>query len=104
MNNTCWFGPDIKGNFVDKVVMSEVADACNKEFCICDTHDFEAPNTFESVLAARLIAAKDRTRKPGDGEYFDPNDLPVVIDKDPLDPAFNDIIGNDGGTQIIVPQ
>ena len=64
MNNTCHFGPDIKGHFMVEVVSSERADSCDKTFCICDTHEFVEPETFESALQARYASAYDRTRKP----------------------------------------
>ena len=67
MDNTCYFGPDIKGEIVKEVISSERADGCDRLFCVCDTHDFEEPDSFESVLAARIAIACDRTRKPHEG-------------------------------------
>ena len=38
-----------------------MADSCDRAWCICDTHDFEDGQTFESEFAARQSAAVDRT-------------------------------------------
>lgn len=81
MDNTCYFGPDIKGQIVKEVLSSERADGCDRLFCVCDTHDFEAPETFESVLASRMAMACDRTKKRGGGPCE-----PVIIE-------FPDIFG-----------
>ena len=89
MNNTCHFGPDIRGEFIVEVVSSERADSCDRHFCVCDTHDFEPPDTFESVLAARQAAAYDRTKKPHEeGEESEDNTTPVNIDTIPIDPTL----------------
>ena len=81
MDNTCYFGPDIKGQIVKEILSSERADGCDRLFCVCDTHDFEAPDTFESVLASRMAMACDRTKKRGGGPCE-----PVIIE-------FPDIFG-----------
>ena len=48
MDSTCYFGPDQKGNFIKEINMSsEMADSCDKDWCICDTHDFAEGETFE---------------------------------------------------------
>ena len=65
MDSTCYFGPDQKGNFIKETgVSSEMADSCNRHWCICDTHDFENGETFESVFEARSGIAIDITN-PG---------------------------------------
>ena len=72
-DSTCYFGPDQKGNFIKEVgVSSEMADGCDREWCICDTHDFEEGETFEQLFEKRAAAAVDRTDpvqpdKPVDG-------------------------------------
>ena len=87
MNNTCHFGPDIRGEFIVEVVSSERADACDRHFCVCDTHDFEPPDTFESILAFRQSGAYDRTKKPHEeGEETEDDTAPVNIDIIPIDP------------------
>ena len=46
--STCYFGPDDPGNFIEESgVSSEMADSCDRNWCICDTHDFEDGETFE---------------------------------------------------------
>ena len=101
MNNTCHFGPDIRGNFIVEVVSSERADACDRTFCVCDTHDFEAPDTFASVLAARQAAAYDRTKKPhendGDSEGeggINPGEIDINPNIPIIDPnTIGDVTG-----------
>ena len=53
-DSTCYFGPDDQGNFMQEVgVSSEMADSCDRDWCICDTHDFEEGETFETVFGQR---------------------------------------------------
>ena len=60
--STCYFGPDDKGNFIEEIgVSSEMADSCDRAWCICDTHDFKDGETFESIFAKRQATAVDRT-------------------------------------------
>ena len=41
-NNKCLFGPDSEGNFIEEFgLSSELVDSCDREWCICDRHDFE---------------------------------------------------------------
>ena len=64
-NNKCYFGPDDEGKFIIEVVSSELADSCDQNFCICDTHTFEEEDvTFETILEERKVKATDRTAKP----------------------------------------
>ena len=61
-DSTCYFGPDSRGNFIEEAgVTSEMADSCDKDWCICNTHDFEEGKTFEAAFAERQAAAVDRT-------------------------------------------
>ena len=65
LDNTCYFGPDDTGNFITEIVSSELADSCDRSFCVCESHNFEeAEVTFEAVLENRLSQAIDRTVKP----------------------------------------
>ena len=101
MNNICHFGPDIRGKFIVEKVSSERADACDRTFCVCNTHDFVEPNTFESVLAARRAAAYDRTKKPHENgeESEGTGGNPINIDDIDINdniPVFDDtVIGTD---------
>lgn len=54
------FGPDHLGEFVTQEVSEDVADACNREFCVCTTH----PN-YQQIMDDRIKEAQDETVKPG---------------------------------------
>ena len=63
VNSTCYIGPDDTGNFFAEVVSSELADSCDRSFCVCDTHIFaedEGGVTFETILEERRIEAADK--------------------------------------------
>ena len=52
MDNTCTFGPDTEGNFIEEEnISSEIVDSCDRNWCICDTHDFEDGLTYETAVA-----------------------------------------------------
>ena len=54
MDNTCTFGPDTEGNFIEESnISSEIVDSCDRNWCICDTHDFEDGQTYETAVAQR---------------------------------------------------
>ena len=77
-DNVCHFGPDDKGQFVTRTVTSELADSCDREFCVCDHHIQEdEEDTFESILEERYDIAADRTIKA----HEDPPDaiLPLYL-------------------------
>ena len=101
MDNTCYFGPDIKGEIIKEMLSSERADGCDRLFCVCDTHDFEGSDTFESILEARMALACDRTKKRGGGlcepvineipitdpDLTIPDEIDPIIVPDPLEPV-----------------
>ena len=56
VNNKCYFGPDDEGKFIIEMASSELADSCDRSFCLCDTHTFEDEDvTFETVLEERKV-------------------------------------------------
>ena len=57
------FGPDHLGEFVTQEVSEDVADDCNRDFCVCTTH----PN-YKQIMDDRIEKATDKTQKPGTEE------------------------------------
>ena len=93
-NNTCHWGPDSQGNFITRLeVPSELADKCDRAFCVCDNHYFdpESEQTFDSILEERLDAAIDWTVKDH-GDNIAREAKPVYIDT----PAEQDEDGSCG--------
>ena len=84
--STCYFGPDDKGVFIEEIgVSSEMADSCNWEWCICNTHDFGNGETFESVFAQKQAAAVDVTvpnaePAPVTGSLIKSDKPPIIIE------------------------
>ena len=57
----CTFGPDHGGEFiVDQVVPDGTANGCDRDFCVCTSHD-----NYHETVAERLANAVDTTVKPG---------------------------------------
>ena len=66
-NNKCLFGPDTNGNFIEEFnVTSELVDSCDRDWCICDTHEFEGEETYEYALAQKLQIGIDITARDED--------------------------------------
>lgn len=60
-------------------VSSELADSCDRQFCVCDQHiQKDEVETFESILEERYEVANDRTIKA----HEDPPDetLPLYLE------------------------
>jgi len=61
-DSTCYFGPDAEGLYIKEYNQSsEMADTCDKQWCICDTHDFEEGETFESEFQKREEISRNLT-------------------------------------------
>ena len=78
-NNKCLFGPDNEGNFIEEVgLSSEMVDSCDREWCICDTHEFGEGESFEAAVATRIQTAVDITIREQDPDQL-PAKNPIVI-------------------------
>ena len=60
MATKCTFGPDSKGDFIiDQVVPDGRAANCDRDFCICTSHE-----AYHETVAHRLENAENKLKKP----------------------------------------
>ena len=63
----CTFGPDDAGEFIfDQVVPDGSAARCDKDFCVCTSHE-----NYHRIVAQRIAAAESKLEKPGTDEQAD---------------------------------